>query len=106
MKDDPAVFTEKGSSASQISRESHGHNIKTTGMRRTSSSRSIRLYPGENGRCTDVIENAKIGMSRYLDTSTVAYMATIMVQYGRSSRSSREEFVRSLSGRTIVENAI
>ena len=28
----------------------HGHNIKTTRMRRTSSRRSIRLYPGQNGR--------------------------------------------------------
>ena len=30
-------------------------------------------------------------MSRYLDTSTEAQMAKIMVQYGRSSRSSRQE---------------
>ena len=36
-------------------------------------------------------------MSRYLDTSTEAQMAQIMVQYGRSSRSSRKESARSLS---------
>ena len=35
--------------------ESHGHYIKTTRMRRTSSGRNIRLHPGQNGRCTDVI---------------------------------------------------
>ena len=31
-------------------------HIKTTGMRRTSSRRSINLYPGQNGRCFFLIE--------------------------------------------------
>ena len=44
-------------------------------------------------------------MSRYLDTSTEAQMAQIMVQYGRPSRSSRKESVRSFSGRTIMGKA-
>ena len=57
-------------------------------MRRTSSRRSIRLYPGQNGRCINVIENSKVRMSRHLDTSTEAQMAKIMVQYGRPSCSS------------------
>ena len=55
VKDDSgsyAVFTEQGSSASQNGGcESHGYYIKTTRMRRTSSRRSIRLHPGQNGRC-------------------------------------------------------
>ena len=54
-------------------------------MRRTSSRCSIRLYPGQNGRFTDVIENSKVRMSRYLDTSAETQLAKIMVQYGRSS---------------------
>ena len=33
-------------------------------------------------------------MSRHMDSSTTTQMAQIMVQYRRSSRSSRKEFVR------------
>ena len=77
----------------------------TTRMRRTSSRRSVRLHPAENGRCTDVVENAKVRMSRYLDTSTEAQMAKIMLQYGRPGCSSRKESVRSPSGRTIMGKA-
>ena len=50
-------------------------------MRKTSSSRSIRLHPSPNGRCTEVIENStKVRMSRYFDTSTKAQMAQIIVR--------------------------
>ena len=88
------------------SRKSHGHHFLTTGMRRTSSRRSIRLYPGQNGRCTDFIENYQVRMSRYLDTSSETQMAQIMVQYGRSSPSSWAKSVRSSFGRTIMGTAI
>ena len=30
--------------------------VCTTGMRRTSSTRTLRLHPGQNGICTDVVE--------------------------------------------------
>ena len=40
-----AVFTEQGSSASQM-----------TGMRRTSSRLSVSLHPGQKGRCNNVIK--------------------------------------------------
>ena len=36
--------------------KSHGCQSKATRMRTTSSRRSIRLHPGQNGRCTDVTE--------------------------------------------------
>ena len=42
----------------------------------------------KNGRCSKIIENSKIGMSRHLDSSTTTQMAKIMVQNGRPSRSS------------------
>ena len=61
---------------------------------------------GQNGRWSKIIENSKVRMHRYLDTSTTAHMAQIMVQYGRSSRSSRKEFVRSPSGGTVLGKAI
>ena len=39
--------------------QSHGYHSKVTRMRSTSSRRSISLHPGENGRCTKIIENSK-----------------------------------------------
>ena len=106
VKDDSgwyAVCTEQGSSALQMTaaKVMDINHIKTTRMRRTSSSGSIRLHPGQNGRCTIIVENSKIGMSRYLDTSPKAQMAQIMVQYGRSSRSSSANSVRSSFSRTF-----
>ena len=74
-------------------------------MRRTSSRRSIRLHPCQNGRPINVIKNSKVRMSRYLDTSTKAQMVKIIV-HGRSGRSSRKESVRSPFGRTSMGKAI
>ena len=68
--------------------KSNGCQSKATRMSRTSSRRSISLHPSPNGRCTVIIENSKVRMSRYLDSSTKTQMAEIMVQHGRSSRSS------------------
>ena len=45
-------------------------------------------------------------MPRHLDTSTITQMAKIMVQYGRSSRSSGAKSVRSSFGRTAMGKAI
>ena len=63
MKDDSgsyAVFTDtRIICITDDSRKSHGHHFKTTGMCRTSSRCSIRLYPGQNGRCTQIVENSK-----------------------------------------------
>ena len=60
VKDDSgsyAVFTELGLSASQTTAAKVMDVIcKTTRMRKTSSKRSIRSHPGQNGRCTNVIK--------------------------------------------------
>ena len=93
-------------SISSDSRKSHGHYIKASGMFRTGSRCSFRLYSGQNGRCSIVIENSKVRLSSYLDTSTIAQMVKIMVQCGRPSRCSRKESVRSPSGRTLMWKAI
>ena len=45
-------------------------------------------------------------MPRHLDASTEAQMAQIIVQYGRPSRSSWKESVRSPSGTTLMGKAI
>ena len=64
-----AVFAEQGSSAPQMIA------AKVMDIIWTSSRRSIRLHPGQNGRCTHVILNFQSqNVSRYLDTSTEAQM--------------------------------
>ena len=88
------------------SRKDHGYHIQIARVGRTSSRRSIRLHPGQNGTCTNVIDNSKVRMSRHLDTSTKAQMAQIMVQYGRPSRSSWAKSVRPPFGRTIMGKVI
>ena len=67
---------------------------------------AVSAYTQVNGRCSQIIENSQIGLSRHLDSSTTTQMAQIMVQYGRPSRSSWKEFVRSSFGRTIMGKAI
>ena len=92
VKDDSgsyAVFTEQGSSASQMTA------AKVMDI--------ISRVPGCDGQAADAvsaytqvtkedayktIENSQIGMSRRLDSSTTTQMAQITVQYGRPSRSS------------------
>ena len=88
------------------SRQSSGCHFQTFRVHRTSSWCRIGLYAGQNGRCTIGMKNSQIGMSRYLDSSTKTRMTKIMVQYGKPSRSSRKEFARSRSGRTLVGKAI
>ena len=83
--------------------KNHGYHLQIAWLRWTSSRRSISLYPSENGRCSQIIENSKIGMSRHLDSSTTTQMAKIMVQYGRPSWT---KSVWSSSGRTIMGKAI
>ena len=55
--------------------KSHEYHIQTVRVRRTSSWCSICLYPSQNGRCSKIIENSKLGMSRHLDSSTTTQMA-------------------------------
>ena len=113
VKDDSvsyAVFTEQGYLASQM----------TTAKVMDIKSR----LPGFAGQAADAVSadtqvkmedtlfffkktnKSKVTMSRYLDTSTKAQMAKIMIHHGRPSRSSRKESVRSPCGRTFVGKAI
>ena len=102
-----AIFTEQGSSASQMTA------AKIMDI--------ISRLPGCDGQAADAVsaktqvrwkmltncfKKSKIGVSRHLDSSTTTQMAKIMVQYWRPSRSSRKGSVRSSSGRTIMGKAI
>ena len=74
VKDDSGsypVCTEQGSSASPMT-AAKIMDVKSRlpGCAGQASDAVYLLTPGQNGRCTDVIE-----MSRYLDTSTITQMA-------------------------------
>ena len=51
--------------------KSDGYHLQIAGLRRTSSWRSICWNPGQNGRCTQIIENSQIGM--YVDDIKLAW---------------------------------
>ena len=55
--------------------KSHGYHLQIAWLRRTSSWRSICWNPGKNGRCSQIIENSQIWVSRHLDSSTTTQMA-------------------------------
>ena len=91
VKDDSgsyAVFTEQGSSASQMTAAKIMDIISRLPGCAGQAADAVSAYPSKNGRCSQIIENSKIGVSRHLDSSTTTQMAKIMVQYGRPSRSS------------------
>ena len=92
VKDDSgsyAVFTEQGSSASQMTAAKVMDIIsRLPGCDGQAADAVSAFSPSENGRCSQITENSKVGMSRHLDSSTTSQMSKIMVQYGRPSRSS------------------
>ena len=84
-----AVFTEKGSSASQMTAAKIMDIISRLPGCDGQAADAVSAYTQvKNGRCSQIIENSKIGVSRRLDSSTTTQMAKIMVQYGRPSCSS------------------
>ena len=66
-----AVFTEQGSSASQLTAANLMDIIsRLLGCAGQAKSTISAYTPGKNGRCSQIIENSQIGMSRHLDSST------------------------------------
>ena len=80
-------------SISNDSSKSHGYHLQIARLRWTSSRRSIDFFPSKNGRCSQIIENSKIGLSRHLDSSTTTQMAWVMVHCRCLSRSSWTESI-------------
>ena len=101
-----AVFTEQGSSASQMTAAKVMDIISRLPECSGQAADAVSAFTPKNGRCSKFFENSKIGMSRHLDTSTTTQMAKIMVQYGRPSRSSWAKSLRSSFGRTVMGRAI
>ena len=78
VKDDSgsyAVFTEQGSSASQMTAAKVMDIISRLPCCADKQLRSICLYPGKNGGCSQILENSQMGRSRHLDSSTTTQMA-------------------------------
>ena len=92
VKDDScayAVFTEQGSSASQMTASKVMDIISRLPGCSGQAAAAVSAYTQVKMEgCTNIIENSKVRMSRYWDTSTEAQIAKIMVQYGRPSCSS------------------
>ena len=84
-----AVFTEQGSSASQMTAAKIMDIISRLPGCDGQAADAVSAYTQvKNVNCFKIIENSNIGVSRHLDSSTMTQMAKIMVQYGRPSRSS------------------
>ena len=82
VKDDSgayAVFTEQGSSASQMTAANVMDVIaRIPGLCRTSRRRSISVHSSKNGRRSGIAQNSQVRMSRRMDTSYAKQMAKIM----------------------------
>ena len=84
-----AVFTEQGSSASQMTAAKIMDIIsRMPGCDGQAADAVSAKTQVKMERCSQIFENFKIGVSRHLDSSITTQMAKIMVEYGRPSRSS------------------
>ena len=63
------------SSITNDSIKNHGYHLQIASLRWTSSRRSISLYPSENGRCSQIVKNSIIRVSRHLDSSFTTRLA-------------------------------
>ena len=89
VKDNSGSYAEQGSSASQMTAAKIMDIIsRLPGCDGQAADAVSACTQVKNRRCSKMIENSKIGMSRHVDSSTTTQMAKIMVQYGRPSRSS------------------
>ena len=92
VKDDSgsyAVFTEQGSSASQMTTAKIMDIISRLPGCDGQAADAVSAYTQvKMERCSQIIESSKSGVSRHVDSPTTTQMAKIMVQYGRPSRSS------------------
>ena len=72
-----AVFTEQGSSMTAAKVMDIISRLPGC-LGQAADASNICLHPGKDGRCSQIIKNSQIGMSRHLDSSTTTQMASIM----------------------------
>ena len=81
VKDDSrayAVFTEQGSSASQMTAAKVMGIIARPPDCDGQASDAVSAYSGKNGGCSQIAQNSKVTMSTYIGTSSTTWMAKIM----------------------------
>ena len=86
VKDDSgsyAVFTEQGSSASQMTGAKVMDVIARPGGTETSSGRNISLHPGQNGGRSQNADDSEVRVPRYMGASSSTQVSEIMVKHGR-----------------------
>ena len=84
-----AVFTEQGSSASQMTAAKIMDIISRLLGRAGQAADAVFAFTQVKvEEAPKFFENSQIGMSRHMDSATTTQMAKIMVQYGRPCRSS------------------
>ena len=92
VKDDSgscAVFTEQGSSASQMTAAKVMEIISRLPGCAGQGADAVSAYTQVKMEdVSKLLKIPKVGMSRHMDSSTTTQLAKIMVQYGRPSRSS------------------
>ena len=102
-----AVFTEQGSSASQMTAaECVGCYCKVTRLWRTSSRRNVSSRPSKVGGRSQNARNSKVRMSRGTDMSSATRVTQIMVKHWRPRGSSRTIFVRTPTRRSLVGKTV
>ena len=99
-----AVCTEQGSSDSQMTAAKVMDVVSRLPGCTRQAADTVSAYTRVRMEDAPTLLNVK--MSRYLDTSTKAQMAQIMVQYGRSGCSSWAKSIWSPFGRTVMGKAI
>ena len=80
----------------------HGRYCKSTRLWWTSSRCSICLFSGKIGRCSQIVQNSQIGMSRRLDTSSTTQRDKVMGKNWRSRDTSLAKFARSSISRIAL----
>ena len=84
-------------------RKSNGGYCEITWLWRTSSWRSICLYPSKIGGRSRIAQSSKVRISRFLDTSFMTHKwPKIMGKHWRSCGSSRTKFIRTLISRIVM----
>ena len=110
MKDDSgsyAIFTEPGSSASQMTAARVMDNISRLPGCDGQAADAVSVYTQvQNERCSKIIENFKIGMSRHLDSSTTTQMGKNHGPVWKSQSFFLNEICMVIFGRTVMGKTI
>ena len=102
-----AVFTEQGSSASQMTAAKVMDVMsRLSRSRRTRSWCHVSIHPGKIGGCSKIALNSKIRMSRNMDTSSTTQICKIMGKYWRFRCSSWQKLIQTPTCWIVVGEAI